>query len=421
MLASAKVPKRSALPERSPELQQMTLEAYYGGRNEVSRTGYIGAKTFAYDINSAYPAAIKKLPCALHTRWCEMSPPEVQRLQRDLKARRLVRDLFIADLAFEQSDDSIWGAFPFRTKDGFIRYPLNGSGVYWSPEVVAAANAGVKLQLHKGYIAQTFCDCRTFDWIEPLYRYRLDVGDHAKGYPIKLGLAALNGKFSQRVGAAPWHDRIASGLLMSIVRAQVFEAAASVPWDVMMIATDAIYSTRPLPRLQRTDNLGDWKLKELPDFFVVQSGFYWSPHNVEAIFKSRGIRRSIVAKHAPDFIREWKRFINEFTEDDKIFASSAPVVPIPVDIFIALRLALELRKRDVAIMRGSWQTELWRQSFRWDKQREGARRIGDFLVHFPIKGKTSDRSTCYDPELLTEFTGQALLLSAMPDFVKVVE
>jgi hypothetical protein len=130
-----------------------------------------------------------------------------------------------------------------------------------------------------------------------------------------------------------------------MVRAQMFEAAACAQEDVIMIATDAIYSTRPLPQLELGPGLGQWKMKTLPDFFVVQSGFYWSPGKLAEMLKSRGIKRSVVSKYAPEFEAVWISFVRDLPQECEIYVSSAPVVPIDIEIFIGLKLALELRTR----------------------------------------------------------------------------
>ena len=56
-------------PERPEEFEIAASAAYFGGRAEVSRIGYVPGPIYQYDINSAYPAAILDLPCPMHTSW----------------------------------------------------------------------------------------------------------------------------------------------------------------------------------------------------------------------------------------------------------------------------------------------------------------------------------------------------------------
>ena len=50
-----------------PEVEALAIEAFYGGRFEISRTGLLPAPIFEYDIVSAYPTAMLQLPCPIHT------------------------------------------------------------------------------------------------------------------------------------------------------------------------------------------------------------------------------------------------------------------------------------------------------------------------------------------------------------------
>jgi hypothetical protein len=120
-------------------------------------------------------------------------------------------------------------------------------------------------------------------------------------------------------------------------------------------------------------------------------------------------------------------FVRDLPEECEIYVSSTPLVPIDVEIFIGLKLALELRKdaennpNIVPAIRGAWRSELWHQSFKWRNQRGRAERIGDFLIHFPKEGSVTKKSERYAPEKLTVLSTQSKLLSGMPDYVPVVE
>jgi hypothetical protein len=48
------------------------------------------------------------------------------------------------------------------------------------------------------------------------------------------------------------------------------------PEAVAMIATDAVFSTRPL-KLNLGNALGQWEEKLWPDLFIAQPGVYFSP------------------------------------------------------------------------------------------------------------------------------------------------
>jgi hypothetical protein len=407
-------PKQEIQRPLSPEMEEVARGAYYSGHFEISRTGYIGEHIFFYDCNSAYPAKLQHLPCPVHTQWRSVGCP--------------TNSLFAAELLFQHPADSIWCGFPFRTENGYVRYPQNGSGIYWSPEIEAAAALGAKIEFRRVWEAVQCCDCRWFDWVEALYNYRLQLGSTTKGLPIKLGLNAITGKLSQRIGGAPWHNRALAGLLTSMVRADLIRALAADPSAVVMLATDGLYSTRPLPSLNLGTALGEWKLKELPDMFIVQSGFYWFPGAsvIAAPHKTRGISRSIVAEHADRFLTAWREFLRPYRCEHLplVHSENVPRVPIPTQIFVGLKLAQEFRRKGMnePPLAGSWQGQWWSQSFDWSNWRtEVGICDGGAVRHHPITGSVTDRSTPYDPTLHTALDTQALLLEAMPDCIEIVD
>ena len=62
----------------------------------------------------------------------------------------------------------------------------------------------------------------------------------------------LYGKLAQRSGRGPYHDRVSAGLITAAIRARLIEAQAQDPEAVFMLATDAVYTTRPSRSIQET-------------------------------------------------------------------------------------------------------------------------------------------------------------------------
>jgi DNA polymerase type B, organellar and viral len=300
-----------------PELEELVKEAYYGGRFEISCTGHIPGPVYEYDINSAYPAAMMQLPCPVHTKW-----------------KRVVRPkgtVYIAELVFEHPSNTLCAGFPFRTADHRIRFPLRGRGVYWSVEIEAARKLGAKVEFISVWEAEKCCDCHPYSWVEPLYNYRKSIDKGTRGKAIKLGLNALYGKLAQRKGARKWHDIVSAGLITAIIRAKLMEAVALDPAAIVMLATDAIYSTRPL-NLDIGAALGTWepKIRE-QGLFVAMPGIYWAMGAATQTPKTRGIPRALVQKHADRFEAAWDNFFNSAAWN--IYINLAALTPaLPSDL-----------------------------------------------------------------------------------------
>ena len=368
-------PVQSRRPERDRQFEIAANSAYYGGRFEVSRIGPIAGPVYEYDLRSAYPAAMSDLPCPLHTRW--EHKPRASRLPED--------DLYLAKVSFSHPD-GLWCGLPFRQSHRLF-WPYQGTGWYWSPEIEAA-----RRQLHADivvrdlWIARRRCDCRSFDWVSDLYDQRRRLGRETRGYPLKLGLNSLYGKMAQRVGRAPYHDVVAAGLITAITRARLIEAISRNPQSVVMLATDAVFSTQPLA-LDIGEGLGQWEEKILPDLFIAQPGVYWSPSELKASVKSRGAPRSIIGDAAPRFhevFADWFELMRRPEARETLLQErSIPSVQVIIRVFTGCRLALARGKPWLA---GQWKGETRDISFEWTTKRDALRiELGEGCVKtFPL-------------------------------------
>jgi hypothetical protein len=393
-------PSARRRPERDREFDAAANLAYYGGRFEISRIGFIPGPVYAYDIKSAYPAAMLQMPCPLHTRW------------KHSRRRRLPAngELYLAKVTFAHPAGSVWCGFPFRQNGGLF-WPFCGTGWYWSVEIEAARQhlrADI-LRVHDVWIAERCCDCSPpYEWISELFAERQRLGESTKGYPIKLGLNSLYGKRAQRSGRGPYHDAVEAGLITAITRAQIIAAVAQDPGAVVMVATDAIFSTRPL-KLDVGKGLGQWEEKLWPDLFIAQPGVYFSPAKLQSNttaaavegVKSRGVKRSVIGKAAPQFLRTFEEWIELLHRPGALELALSeprqiPSVPVTVRLFYGNRLALARGKPYLA---GRWSDETRHETFEWDTKRDRTRVVLNdrSLTTFPRTLSPFDESEGYKP------------------------
>lgn len=392
-LASALHTKyKTAKPEkegvlRPAALEKMSLDAYYGGRFEVTRIGAIPGPVYEYDINSAYPAAMLHLPCPLHSRW---------RKGKDIDQPG------VYDVTFSHGTQNICN-LPIRRK-GHLFWPSSGRGTYYHSEIQAATRAGTRIErVWDGRHCELRCTCQSFEWIQELYRFRRTIGKSTRGYPIKLGLNALYGKLAQREGAAPFRDRLAAGMITAWTRARLIDAYRQAPDDCIMLATDGIYMTAPLD-LDIGEDLGQWEHKEHPaGMFIVQPGIYWSDTGTP---KTRGVPRARIVAYRDDFIREWSNWL-------RMPEQQPPEVVVEIPAFIGLRLALHRIDPQAA---GKWLRLQKHISFNWQHKRDPIDYVirGQTVVTKPYEGSPLLQSEPYsgDQSMLYE---QMLENEAMPD------
>jgi hypothetical protein len=363
------------------------------------------------------------LPCPLHTRW--RHKPRANRLPDG--------GVYLAKVSFVHPD-VLWCGQPFRPK-GDLFWPLQGTGWCWSPEIEAAQRHVQTriVNVHDLWIARCDCDCQPFEWVEGVYEERRRLGSDTRGHPIKFALASLYGKLAQRCGRGPYHDAVSAGLITAITRAQLLEAVGQNPDAVVMKATDAVFSRKPLS-LDIGEGLGQWELKLWPDLFIAKPGVYWSPSNLANSIKSRGAPRSIIGAAAPQFhevFAEWLDVLRRPGAMECVLKERLiPLVPVTVRVFIGCRLAIARGKPWLA---GKWEDVTRHESFEWKTKRDTMRiAVCDegYVTTFPRENSIFAESEGHEPadfDKLIEVSwddgskeeiDENMLLEAMPDTIR---
>jgi hypothetical protein len=372
-----KAPRDPAMIPWPAQVQDWAQLAYYGGRFEITTVGRVEGDVYEYDINSAYPAAMPLLPCLEHGRW--------HYEECDDKALPTA-ELYVAKVSY--TSNPLFGRIPFghlngfpcRTKTGNLCWPCNSAGVYWSPEITSAQALGHRVTCEGAWVYDRQCDCKMFDWVEPLYDYRKSIGSQGAGYPIKLGINSLYGKLVQRKGHGVYVNMIWGGLITAYTRAKLNAAILSAKrtddCDVLMIATDAIYTTRPLD-LPLGPRLGEWDMSTLPGLFIVQPGLYWSPGLAKR--KSRGLSGKFFEEQGriESFENAWRDYLAALNSGLEV---ELPSVEVDFDCFIGMRLALARNKPEIA---GQWQATSRSISFDYSRKRSHQRIRGGSIVTSP--------------------------------------
>ena len=300
--------KREGIKEHmkptEPERIEATRCAYFGGRFEMAKFGHYEGTVYEYDINSAYPSAMRDLPSLANGDWVHRGPTS-----------RVPDTFSLYHITYEiprLQSESTWllGPAPSRSKDGSIAYPCSGSVWLWGIEA-----QGVKewCKVRGGTFKVTewwqFRDTgeRPFRFVDTLYQQRraLKAAGDGAHVGIKLGLNSLYGKTAQQVGwkvdnfgkatLPPFHQLDYAGYITAACRAQIWQAYMLKPEAIIAIETDAIFSTEPLP-LTIGSNLGEWELTTFSDLTYVQSGTYWATEDGEPVNKYRGFDKGTITR-----------------------------------------------------------------------------------------------------------------------------
>lgn len=351
--------------------------AYYGGRFECAAYGNIEKEVWQYDINSAYAASYRKLPCLHHGEWQELRKlPRYESSDSGHDDARMAQRIYVAEVSFKHRVERRWYTLPLRSSKGSLLFPREGRGVYWSPEL-EVAREHCDIEVHGGYEYVSNCDCRYFDWVYDLYAERDSAGKQSgKGKILKIVLATIYGKLAQSKGHPVFSNPIWSGLIVSACRAKLIQAALSSNHgdDVLMLATDGMFTTSPRT-LPVGKALGEWELTRHDNMFIVMSGVYFAGEEKP---KTRGVPMAKVIQHEMEFRDTWNRYLHSINS-----IGLPPIVAIPMRVFTSARLAHARKKPWTA---GQWVESEKRIAFEWATKRCEPTIVGAAMWTMPVEG-----------------------------------
>jgi len=300
-IASALYQKHGTKPSIAPTpnpVATASRHAYAGGRFEIIRTGHSDGRCYQYDLRSAYPSALRHLPCLSHGHWRHViRPTDIVRFG----VYRIELTKPVTD--HPTQPQPLW----MRNKDGTVGFGEHVHGWYWSPEA-ALVTGKDGVVIHEGWEYHSDCECEPFGFVEPLYLKRAALKRAGDGAHVayKLGLNSLYGKLAQQVGwdpgpplkIPPYHCLEWAGYVTSHCRAQVYRASLLAPDDILSFETDAVFSRVPLD-LDIGSDLGQWDETEYTSLTYLKSGIWWGtlPDGTE-VEKTRGINKGSLPRMA---------------------------------------------------------------------------------------------------------------------------
>lgn len=300
-----RIPKRQEWIDAQPEFYlEAARKSYFGGWFELFCHGRVKRSAWEYDLNSAYPATIRTLPCLMHGTWTRGIGVPSGGEYCLVKARVQVP-------GFKSRKTKHIGSMLHRDKKGTISRPAMTEGWFWWTEIQAAIRAKCVDPKNIAYYEWANydpCDCPPpFADIEGLYTKRLEVGkDSPLGKSSKLVYNAGYGKFAQSVGEPEFGNPIYASKITSKTRESILNAIATHPDGqaaVLMVATDAVFFMTPHPTLPISDRLGEWGCKEKRNLTLFKPGVYWDDAARAMIrkrkapkFKARGVNAAQFAE-----------------------------------------------------------------------------------------------------------------------------
>ncbi len=271
--------KRHNIREAKAELLEddfyrwLVLCGFAGGRFEQFRVGRARRPVHVYDINSAHPSGIVKLPDLSSGNWIRVS------------RRGEVSNFGIYAVHYDDYHPLAPvrpQPFFFRDERGCVNFPRDLRGSYWTPEIEALDLTGHSCEIIEGFELVDTGE-RPFAWVEDMYHTRQEWKRQKRGaqMALKLGLNSLFGKTAQRVGwerngkAPSWHQLEWAGYITSNTRSILWPALwqAWIKRGLIAVETDSVITMAELD-LPISKDLGGWGHDLYDDCIFLQNGVY---------------------------------------------------------------------------------------------------------------------------------------------------
>lgn len=289
------------------QVNRAALDSFFGGRFELFSIGVHDGPAFEYDINSAYPDAMRYLPQLSEGRWRFVDLSELRSIRNaggELPGSTHNFGFYRVFYRFDDDERSKamfyktrrYPPHPFahRAPDSTVSFPQQFMGwvPYWTANAVwiNCKNA----QYLEAWVWEPANDFKPFASEEcvnvpRMFTERNNFGANGRPdlkYVLKITLNSGYGKLAQTVGTG-WGDDLPAyhqiewaAHITDYCRARMWNYAtrAYAQGTLVSVETDALFTTAPVEFCDKLcgDDLGDLKRIDFDGLIYVQSGIYFT-------------------------------------------------------------------------------------------------------------------------------------------------
>lgn len=244
----------------SEKVCELLMEAAYGGRVEIFKTGLLDGPIDCYDINSLYPFVMQSKEYPL---------PECGEFVEEFD---LAEDHYIARMEIEMPPVNL-PCLPVRHNNKLI-FPVGVfEGTWTAPEIRQALADGAKVRKIKWCYSYGKRTCRPFvEWVNYIYGMRKKTGDPFMSYTLKIYLNSVFGKFTEagklliykngevsELENRPNHSNVVLGAYTTAYgRLTLLKAMRENENSLCYCDTDSVFLQRA-EKLKVGKELGEWK------------------------------------------------------------------------------------------------------------------------------------------------------------------
>jgi len=249
-----------------PLVNKLALNAYFGGRFEITQRGHIGECSLI-DINSSYPFAMTQLKAYLKDAWIRTTQIKYEDTHGFYK------------IIVNTKDNAFITPFPFRYR-GRVIFPKGEFITYATKEEILAYENECDIEIIEGVEAKGEGEYFLRKDIEHLYEWKKRAkGNDMEYMLVKILLNSLYGAFyeKQKKGEVYLTGKLFSPpyatLITAIGRINLFKEAKRYGKRIVGMATDSLLikgqHNTPLSK-----DLGGWSFESEGDTYVLMSGIY---------------------------------------------------------------------------------------------------------------------------------------------------
>jgi hypothetical protein len=280
------------------EIQELALRSYFGGRFEMQKRGFVGT-AHLYDINSAYPYSITKIPDLSNGKWISSNRIHDN---AELGFFRILANI---------PDCKYIPPFPFRIKNNIL-FPSGKFETYVTLEELRAYNNPSHYAILDSWQFIPFSHIYPYkEFIEKMYLKRLELKarNDPMQLPIKIILNSIYGKTGQKVHRVIGNlfNPVIFAFITGYARASLYRFVTryNIEKETVAFATDSICTTKKLDI--DSEKLGEFSYEgSADDVFFLQNGFY----RFNGKWKQRGLGKigTKQIEHLETFEKDGKLF-----------------------------------------------------------------------------------------------------------------
>lgn len=308
-------------------VQDIAYKSYFGGRFEIMEKGKL-KDIHHYDINSAYPYAMTLLPDFDKGKWVKITS-----MEQFKKYKKNIGFYKIQVASYEKNVSP----FMFRGFHGQVYCP-QGEFVTFATsfEIEASENYDVEIKRIFGFcfIPQSNKPTPFNKLISEMYQARLQQKNPGQKYVYKILVNSGYGKFAQnKPSPKNLFNPVYCAAITGKCRAMLLDAAKNNKEDIVMFATDGIFSKVKLDiPTPKEKILGQWDYTFHPEMLLVMAGIYSVNYekNEKLETKSRGFGLRIFD---PETNKESKFDLGDYDlklEDGKYFYEIYNMKPVAI-------------------------------------------------------------------------------------------